>query len=467
MKFLFFLLVFFPLFLYGTSEQCSAGSVVSDSTYSNKDQVCQDALNNCLSNIPSPYTDAVLVDCSTSSQYDSFNDKYYYYVNYKVDWTDTPPCSPLSSFTVPNLDQTTCLGKVGDYDQGVYGTLTYQTCDNTCYITEAQPLSCKDMRDHFQPINLQKCDLDLNKYEDNCTAGSVTTDSNGNTVVNPTSYSFTCTPLGSRVSPCNIERNKMDCGPGYKVAGTCHDNGSFVTEDTLYCKEITNSPDDCDSNTEKWDATKNTCVCADGFIADAYGSCWLPEGTGGTSGTDSNTSANNLVREQKNHKILKDMKKSLGDISSDLNQTNVLLKSQADTLSSIRGDLNVSNHLLNKISDALTGSADTNFSSDFPVDKGNAFHSKVMGVLDTVSSGFNSISSDFERMKAKVDQGFTSGSISGGTSPVVSGTVMGQTVKFDMCTLASSLSTVVYWIAYVSFLIIGLRIFFYGFTLRG
>lgn len=366
-------------------------------------------------------------------------------------------CSPLSSFVEP-LDQASCYGFASDYDKGVSGSLVWQDCDQTCYLTEASPIACSDMIDKKLPDLQNICDPDLNDLNVTCTEGSIS-----NNIVTAPTIDYTCTPKGSRVSPCNEDLKNWDCGEGYKLAGNCHDNGAYITENTRYCKEITNSPDDCDPNTEKWDDVQKTCVCADGFVADAYGSCWLPEGSGDTSGTDTNSSANDLVREQKNHKILKDMKKSLGDIASDLNQTNDLLKSQADTLSSIRGDLNVSNNLLNKIADKL----DFNTSFDFPVDKGNAFHDKVMGVLGTVSTGFDSIKSDFDRMLAKANSGFSSNPISTGTSPSFSGTVMGQNIKFDMCSIAGPLSSVVYWIAYVSLLILGLRIFFYAFTLRG
>ena len=144
-------------------------------------------------------------------------------------------CTPLSDTTVP-LDKDECVQNANYSDKYIKsGMLSYQECDNTCYVLEAQKKSCEDAVSDFKI----SCDTDLNIPHFSCTEQNSTIKE----------LNTSCTPKENNISsPCQTElaTYTSECHQqGKDVNGTCVDNGIFVTEDTYECVSKPNN----DSNT--------------------------------------------------------------------------------------------------------------------------------------------------------------------------------------------------------------------------
>lgn len=146
-------------------------------------------------------------------------------------------------------------------------------------------------------------------------------------------------------NPCEeeIKLMKQICNNGYK--GSCNHNGSYITGDTLECKEMPDEvdPTDCDFKWyESYNSVTKSCECDDGYSRSVWGIC--------SKDLDSNATSDDI-----NDKSNKDLKDALAKKELDSNSTSSSSKNIENSLSGIRGDLNTTNSLLSGIKGLLEG----------------------------------------------------------------------------------------------------------------
>jgi hypothetical protein len=325
---------------------------------------------------------------------------------------------------------------------------TFQDCDNTCYGLEAIPATCDEIFSQLQ----KTCDLDLNDLKlDNCIPDYD---------LGLTSYTSLCTPKNQNQikAPCEteLETTKQECESQNKVlSGKCEDNGLMITLNTLDC--IAPPLPDCDYLNEHLDLSTNQCVCDEDFTRDNFGNCNIyndpetnqsvPQMSPQDSQNLSNTRDTNENTEETNNK--------LDDALNDLTRTN-------NSLSGIRNDLNTTNNLLNSIKDSISEDPDTDSLND---QNQQDYFSQSLDILQTVQDGFNTIQSDFESMKQHLGDGYTVTSYSSGCYPEFKGTVFGKEFKLDLGSFFTMINSVTYFIFFIIFTFIGLRLFYFGLTL--
>lgn len=176
---------------------------------------------------------------------------------------------------------------------------------------------------------------------------------------------------------------------------------------------------------------------------------------------------------------------ALSNISKDTQKGNDINKAFSDTatqnqvignghLSDISSKMSTNNSLLTNIDSTATESKDflssmKNFldgkNSDGSAPDNSSLTSSFSGVdsfINDVQSGFNNIGSSYDDLTSNINQGF-SYSIPAGGSVLTSFHVFGQTVTIDPTLALVTISPVIYYITYISFFILALRIIYLAF----
>ncbi len=268
-------------------------------------------------------------------------------------------------------------------------------------------------------------------------------------------------------NPCEDLFDKIEptCADDEIISGyeECKHNGIDVINDTIKCVKITSSdnPDvvkssDCD---EKWYESYNeltkSCMCDDGYTRSKWGVC------------SKNIDANATL-EQKNTKEKNDLNDAVAKKVLDNNSSSSNSNSQTDNiLSGLRRDLNGTNSLLKSILDKQDVNGTTiNNVPDSSTAESLADAKSSTEVFNQVDVAFNTVKSDFDRLKANIDNGFTARAINNGSSPNYGFNFHGKNVNLDLCTSFSKFYPIVYFLFSMIFTILGLRFFYYGFTLK-
>lgn len=146
-------------------------------------------------------------------------------------------------------------------------------------------------------------------------------------------------------------------------------------------------------------------------------------------------------------------------------------------LSSIDGKMNTNNALLTTIDASATESKDflssiSNFldgkNSDGTTSDISSLTSSFGSgddLLGRVSGSFTNVASSFASSTSLINQGFSYSPPSGSNSPI-SFNALGRSVSFDLCTSLSTISGIFYYIFYVLFMVVSLRIFYQGIKVR-
>lgn len=372
--------------------------------------------------------------------------------------SDTSPngysCLPLSNFIV-NVTQNDCSGQMTNYDNGTQGSLTYQTCNSSCYMLEALPIPCINIGEHFKAL----CDSDLNNFAFSCDEGTTT--------LLP-AFADICKPKNEEkiINPCDAQEIEMKtiCNNENKtLIGACTTNGVIITDNTFEC--IDKLPDCSNNWHEHLNTSNNICECDVGFVRSTFGDCWQP-----LFPDDGNLTAEQKAQNKKgesdlhdsttSEKTAKDTNSTLKGISNQTDTTN-------DTLAGLRSDLNTSNALLNKIADSLNGENDTNTSVEPLVsDKDQIEYNKLsLDFINDVKGAFSTIKTDFDNMSERLEGGFEVNSHNAGCLPIFSTTVLGRVLTIDLTGTFSYFYSITYFIFTILFILIGLKFFYYGFTI--
>jgi hypothetical protein len=364
-----------------------------------------------------------------------------------------PKCVPLSSVKL-SLSQAKCSGLVTDWAQGYSGQAVYQECDSTCYLTESSLLTCEGAAKNFTT----SCDPLLNTPTFKCTDG-----------VDGSAYTLesSCIPKNTEplTSPCEkiSADKKIECeSQGEVVAdgGVCRDNGVVITDNTLEC--VPKTPDCSTKWHEVLNTSTNECECQEGYVLNSFGDCWKP-----LFPSDSNLTDEQKVEEQKaeqennNAKKLDDTNEANADSLSDLSDK---VSSLTNTASGVRRDLNTTNALLKDIKDTLNGKKDDDEDSKNAPSHDDD-NNKLLSYLSGAKDGMDDIASSFGNLKSVVDNGFSAPAMSVGTHPVFETVVFKHTIKIELCDTFSRFRDIFYWVFYLSFMYMGIRIFIYSFLI--
>lgn len=145
-------------------------------------------------------------------------------------------------------------------------------------------------------------------------------------------------------------------------------------------------------------------------------------------------------------------------------------------LSSIDDKMTINNDLLTNIDSTQTeakdfiGSLKNSFNG--LDDDGNAVDvsdltssfDTATGIFDQVTDSITNVSTSYDSMLSSINTGF-SASFASGSDVSFSTTALGKDITVDFCPILSSVAPIFYYIFYVSFLIISLRIFYEGFRI--
>lgn len=146
-------------------------------------------------------------------------------------------------------------------------------------------------------------------------------------------------------------------------------------------------------------------------------------------------------------------------------------------LSSIDGKMNTNNALLTTIDATATESKDflssmKNFldgknSDGTSSDISSLTSSFASGddLLGRVTGSFTNVASSFASSTSLINQGFSYSPPSGSNSPI-SFNALGRSISLDLCTSLSTISGIFYYIFYVLFMVVSLRIFYQGIKVR-
>jgi len=355
-------------------------------------------------------------------------------------------CKALSNVKL-SLSKSDCSGNIVDWKQGYSGVAIYQACDNTCYLSEPYPLTCEDAAKHFNST----CDPILNDANFKCLSGS------------PYTLTASCTPKHEKTlaSPCDkiTADKKAECeAKGEVVAdgGTCQDNGVTVTKNTLKC--VLKTPDCSKKWHEVLNSSTNTCECKEGYIRNTFGDCWKP-----LFPKDSNLSDKQKADEQKaaqdNHNA-RNVDNTNKQTNDALNKLSDKVSSLSNTNAGIRSDLNSTNSLLKSINDKLKSDPKSLKFNSHKED-----NNALMKYFGSAKNGLDDIMTSFKGLKDITDKGFSVPSMSAGKRPVFKAVVFHHEIEIKLCSTFSKFRDIAYWLFYLSFLYIGIRIFIFSFLI--
>jgi len=351
-----------------------------------------------------------------------------------------PACTPLSEYTV-NIPKSDCQGNIQDTNNQVSGILSWQDCDNTCYITESVPLTCEELRFLFR----KSCDTSKNNFSFSCS------DINGVAVID-TSKTF-CKP---KSNPCDdmYDIKITQCSDSQVLIGypECRHNGNNVINPEVFkCVDNNSSenpknqqPWDCIPAFNKiWDDSTKSCDCMDGYELSFYGSCKKILDSNATSEQIDN--ANNEAKNNSKEKQKEDFDRN-NTLESNRHLSNI-----ENILSSVSNDLNQSKSFLGSIKGLIgkiVDSFDGNNSGLPSID--------MESNLDDLKSNYSDLKSSIESLQNLLKNGLVNPipSGSGGScayNNVISGNGMSIPVNINPCVVVAPYYSTLYKIWYFLF----------------
>ncbi len=217
--------------------------------------------------------------------------------NNTSDSNTTSSCEPLSDYKI-NLSEESCAGsRVSDYDRGIVGLATWNSCDSSCYLLEVSFFSCNDI----YKKKISSCSTATNNINWYCSQTSLDV---------PANFSFECKPKNddNGSNPClQIKQDFFaKCEAPKVVSGDCtYDSESKIVHNTLTCSTPDPDRSPCEIARENLLKTctppnyiAGTCVDAyDEIIGQNTLHCVEPDNDNSddsSDSSDSNNSSNNI-----------------------------------------------------------------------------------------------------------------------------------------------------------------------------
>jgi hypothetical protein len=350
-------------------------------------------------------------------------------------------CTPLSNGPT-SLSYSQCVNGAfsSDYNLGMSGTLSWQMCDNICYILEPVAIPCKIIGKKLLGV----CDRDLNNFTFNCTQQLQPGGSPD--ISKAPVFTSSCKPKNQEKikTPCTSEKIKKqeECKAlGQKIIGDCTDNGIVITSNTLDCDII--KPDCSAEWNEVYNVSTNKCDCETGYIKTILGDCRTPF----PWELDSNLTDKQKATITSADTDLHDAKTNndTSKISNDkLDALGLSVKTTNNILAGVRSDLNTTNHKLSsigsKIDSLISGTPVTSSAIDSSdLDKYLAFVKSVTKEYSTFSTNVKSqladITTQFKTAKGTFSSSHTFSKFSTGVSPSNNLSIMlfGHIIKITLC----------------------------------
>jgi len=271
-------------------------------------------------------------------------------------------------------------------------------------------------------------------------------------------------------SQCNLQYPAM----GGTLLGSCEDNGISVTYNNFNCSENKSQAElNClSSYHEFWDSTTSSCNCVSGYTRNTFGDCWhslLDE-----TATEEELTLEQIEQETNNEEIQNtldenEIQRDNEEQQEQQNDNDSNEQSTINSLSGVRDDLKVlgdkqdeGNELLEQIKNNGSELNDKLENDETLVDD-SEFNS-ALDVFNNMKTTFNGIQSDFNNIKTKIDTGFAVPSFNVGTPPIFEGEVFGKNIKLDLTQNMSIIRPIFYYIFYLSFLMLSIKIYYLGFT---
>jgi hypothetical protein len=358
---------------------------------------------------------------------------------------------PFDSNLLPTIDANGYIIPAGGGTGGTGGTGTGGTAETAT--------TCQDSYNQ----HLLACDTTMNVFNFLCVNDLIT---------GLPSVTTSCIAKDNSgvSSPCDTVTQKKiaECNAlGQNVSGKCTDNGIDYTS-TYIC--VNRAPNCLSSLHQKLDSVNNVCICDTGFILNSLGDCSIP-----LFPTDTNLSTAQQAQQNEANII----SNSNSQISSQISNTNSNLDSIANAISNtnnkltgVRHDISNSNKLLknlgsdmNKSNSLLSEIAGKNNSDVGSISISNITNAaaKSATTVSDIRSAVTTLSTDFDTMKSRVSQGFSSTPMNTGVNPNFDINFHGTNVSFDLCQSFGRFYPVLYFVFTIYFTFIGLRFFVLGF----
>ena len=292
-------------------------------------------------------------------------------------------------------------------------------------------------------------------------------------------------------------------------SGVCFDNGMRIESMLYSCNDAPDPSLQCDTDWhQSWNGTG--CVCDVGYEFNSFGDCWavsdlststddelalleiaqkefhdnneitksLTGGSttvlGGSSSGDVgiadssglSTAQNQITTNKTLSALRQDTTTSNNHLAKISGETSLIKVAVEDSLAQQIIDSAKTNELLGEIRDGLSGStsaSDSNVSGD--IGDNSESHSVIMGVLDSASSGLGQITTDYETLIGKINDGMDISPSTSGSSPIFSAVVFNRTLEIDLCDSFSNFYPVFYYVFTLMFLYVGIRIFIFSFLI--